>query len=474
MKKLIFYNIIHYFSLFLSILLILNFLVVSKAYAQQTYKIYDIHIIGNVTISEKEIKDFLSIEKEKEVTLDILINIEEKLMKWGYFDSVSVDIIEVEKSQNQEQEANFRYINIVIYLLENLPVNKIEINYPNFYLKNIKSKMKLKENKAFNPKYLEKDLEYISAYPFVSRVSSNIKENEKGISIEINITYKNVISDEISLSTLFFNELKYFFGKTYIPFYISLFTFYPFNSTNYMPTVAISSGFSLLPNFYLSFTFSSEFVDAQNNLLSNNIFLSLIFKNQFIKKKNLIFAFNPFNATIAYDLNKERFKNFTICFDSNINLFNIFLIFNRTNFSYFFYDYFGYYGNTPNNAMQTSLIFNKELNIFLYQPIFNSFDFRFIKNQTHIYSNFVFSNSIDMTIKIYSNPIFYIGFISSSDIIFTNNEEQKFLICYGVGIIFSISIKRFIEFPLTIQYFFLNNFSDGVFYITLLSKRFSF
>ncbi|MFN3411969.1 MAG: POTRA domain-containing protein, partial [Exilispira sp.] len=126
---------------------------------QQKYKIVDIIIDGNKTISNLEIENFLNIKKEKIVFIDKLINLEEDLLNWGYFQSVKVNIEQISQNQindnisiNNDNENNILYdiieIIIQIELYENLPVKHIRIKNENIYLSNIKSRMKLKENKA--------------------------------------------------------------------------------------------------------------------------------------------------------------------------------------------------------------------------------------------------------------------------------------------------------------------------------------
>ncbi len=482
-------NLYLFFLIFLFFFLI--FIIKIEILAQQQYKVNSIIILGNKTITNLEIEDYLNIKKDAIVPIDRLINLEEKLLGWGYFSFVSVNLNQISESsnnENKEDEAksdttnisnndskNNDIIEIVIQIevSENLPVKSIKLENSNIYLLSFKSKMRLKENKAFNPKFLEKDLQTLSLYPFVSRVSSSILEDESFVSIEIFIKLKNQISSEISLSSFLFADFNYFFGKSYLPFYLSLFSFYPFESENYSPSFGASTGVSFFKNFYFNISFISIYNEADEEIFSNTFYLGFNLKNSAIKTDRFSLFFNPLSFSISYSLNKREFDNTSLSFDSYLKFKKFLSFFLKSNLSYYFQDGYFLYGKVPNNGQQITLIYNREYNQFFYPFVFNSFVFRSEPNQIVENGRFVFSSSIDLLLKFFSTQILYFGIIGSFDFLFINKGLNLTYQCFGIGVIFSISIKNILELPFTIQYFWDQSIESGTFYFTILSKRFS-
>ncbi|NMC68298.1 MAG: hypothetical protein GYA61_08760 [Spirochaetales bacterium] len=476
-------NLYLFFLFFLFFFLI--FLYKIEINAQQKYRINDIKIFGNNTISDSEIEDYLNINKDTVVPADRLINLEEKLLSWGYFSLVVVNVNQVlvnsDKESNKEEStvettdkmSDILEIVIQIEVSENLPVRTIKLENANIYLMNFKSKMKLKENKAFNPKFLEKDLQTLSSYPFVSRVSSGILENESFVTIEIYVKLKNQISSEISLSKFLFADFNYYFGKRYLPFYFSLFSFYPFESENYLPTFGASTGVSFFRNFYFNITFTSFYSQTDEDFFSNTLYLGFNLKGSAIKNENFSILFNPLSISVSYDLEKKEFNNTSLFFDSYFKFKKFLSFFLRSNLVYYFQDTSFFYGNVPNSGQQITLIYNREYDQFFYPTTFNSFVFRSEPSQVIRNGNLIFSSSFDILFKFFSTQILYLGLIGSFDFLFIDDGPNYSNQCFGIGFIFSISIKNILELPLTIQYFWNSTIETGTFYFTLLSKRFS-
>lgn len=479
-------------SLFFLILFLININII----AQQQYMVKEIIILGNNTISDTEIENYLKIKNNDILSSESLINIEEKLLNWGYFSFVSVELQQIHndtsnstedekngenKDENSTQSGkvndsnidNFIEINIKIEVIENLPIKSIILKNSNIYLSNFKQKMKLKERKAFNPKFLEMDLQTLSSYPFVSRVSSAINEDESSISVNIFIKFKNHISSEINVSKFFFGDFNYFFGKSFLPFYLSIFSFYPFESENFYPIFAASFGFSVFKNIYFNITYSSLFSNSNLNFNINNFYFSLNSKNYLIKSNNISFFFNPLSISFSYNLNNKEFNNLFIYFDSFFKLKNIISLFLKSNFVYYFDESSFIYGNVPNNGKEITLTYNQNYYQFSYPYIFNSFVLRSEPNQNIENGKSVFSSSFDFLFKIFYTQIFYFGFIASFDFLFINKQQNLINNCFGIGVIFSISINNILELPLTIQYFWEENIKNGIFYFTFLSKRFT-
>lgn len=477
---------LRYFILFYFFILILFYhsINIIAFEDQQKYKILDIIIEGNKTISNLEIENFLNIKKEKIVFIDKLINLEEDLLNWGYFYSVKVNIEQISQNQindnisiNNDNENNILYdiieIIIQIELYENLPVKCIRIKNENIYLSNIKSRMKLKENKAFNPKFLEKDLQNITLYPFVSRVSSTISETESSISIEIFIKLKNEISSEIILSSFLIADFNYHFGKSYIPFYISALLFYPLESNNYLLTFSTSAGISFFKNSYFNIILSSQYSEISQTFDINNLSFGLNLKKQFIKDNKYFLFFNPLSYLFSLNLGSRKPDTTSLYSDLFFNFKRLFSFFLKSSLTYYFSEKNFIYGNVPYNGLETTFIINSNYNQFFYINIFDSFVFRSEPYQIIDNGRFVLSTSADLILKIYSTQIFYVGLILSFDFLFINKEEDIIKFCQGLGIVFSISVKNILSVPLTIQYFWDNNIKSGVFYFTILSKRFS-
>lgn len=455
-------------------------------FAQESYFIHDIFIKGNNTISNDEIIKYLSINKEIKIEAEKLINIEEKLLNWGYFSYVSINF-EIyadnknisendsnnEKSHENNNEEKDIKIDIFINLTENIPVKSIIIKNMNINLLKIKNKIMLKENKAFNPKYLEKDLEYLSKQAFVSRVSSKLIENKDSIDVEIYINFSNKLSSEILISEFSSVNFNYFIGKTFIPLYFSIFFFYPFNNQNFSLDFAGSIGFSLLDNLYFNFILNMNYSESNSSFYIDSLLTGFSYKKYSSNLENLIFYTNPLSLFFSYDMEMKEPKKLFFTSDFTLLFKNLFLIFVRSNFSYYFEDYNFIFGNVPYNGQEIDLVVNKTYNIFFYSGIYDSFIFRSTPFQISDQGKIIFSNSFDFVFKIYSTRLFYIGTLISFDSILYYNSDILSRICYGLGLIFSISIKNFIEIPFTIQYFWESDFNSGVFYFTLLSKRFS-
>lgn len=468
-------------NIFFWLFFFLLFFIQSNLNAQQIYKIEDILISGNKTISNKEILEFLNLKIGESYLAEKLINLDDKLSNWGYFSSVNLTIEENSQKLISDENSNIvnsenrtKSIIIKIEVAENLPIKTILIKNSNIYLSSFKSKMKLKENKAFNPKYLEKDIEILSKYPYVSRVISSIIEEEDSISIEINLMMQNQFSSEIVISKFLIGSFNYFFGKLFIPFYFSIFSFYPFDSENYYPIIGTSIGFSFLPGFYININLSSSYSSLNNKFLSSILSFGLTTNKYISKEKNFTFLLNPCSIFVSYNIDENIYEDLSFSSDTFIKINNNISIFSKISFSYFFQPKEFFFGNIPNNGLNIDLIYNKNYYTFFYSSIFNSFSFRSEPYQISEISDFVFSTSSDFIIKIINTQILYLGLIGSFDFLFINKSNSIFKYCYGIGIIFSFSIKSILELPLTIQYFWEKSFETGVFYFTFLSRRFSF
>ncbi len=478
MKKIHFFkNKKIYFLLFFFLL----FFIQSNLNAQQIYKIEDILISGNKTISNKEILEFLNLKIGENYLAEQLINLDDKISNWGYFSSINLTIEENSQKLISDENSNIvnsenrtKSIIIKIEVTENLPVKVILIKNSNIYLSSFKSKMKLKENKAFNPKYLEKDIEILSKYPYVSRVISSIMEEQDSISIEINLILQNQFSSEIVLSKFLIGSFNYFFGKSFIPFYFSIFSFYPYDSENYYPIIGTSTGFSFLPGFYFNINFISFYSSLNNKFIESNLLLGLTVNKYISKEKNFVFLLNPCSIFLSYNIEKNIYEDLSFSSDSFIKIKNNISIFSKMSFSYFFQQKEFFFGNIPNNGLNIDLIYNKNYYTFFYSSIFNSFSFRSEPYQISEISDFVLSSSSDIVFKIINTQILYLGLIGSFDFLFINKSNSIFKYCYGLGIVFSFSIKNILELPITIQYFWKKSFENGVFYFTFLSRRFSF
>ncbi len=446
--------------------------------AQQLYRIMDIRISGNITISENEIKNYLSIYINCILQSEKLINIEQKLLNWGYFESVIIEITNFD-DQNKSENIDENEIRIIIEIKveENLPIKKLDFQNLNIYVARYKEKMLLKENKAFNSRFLEKDLSNIANLPFVSRVSSKIVEEEGYLIIEIMLKYKNEFSANLKLSDFVSVDFNLYEGKFFFPFYLSSIIFYPFQNKVFYPIVGFSSGISFFKGFYLNFNYYSLFSIFKSKFDYNFVTAGFIYKGFLIQNKNLTYLLNPIEFNISYSIDETKFNNLFLLNEFYIKYKNIFNIYNKSSFTYNFstnnnIEQVSYYGNTPLNGNESNIFLNKSFNIFFYNFIFNLYPVRGFSEYYLIKSQFIFFNTLDLIIKLFSTQILYFGFVISSDYIAYKEIKFTNKITFGIGLVFSISIKNIIELPLSLQYFWINDFNDGVFYFSFLSKRF--
>ncbi|HQJ41173.1 MAG TPA: hypothetical protein PK449_06420, partial [Exilispira sp.] len=163
------------------------------------YFINRIIIQGNSTISNEEICSHLKISENEIYPVETLIDIQNLLVSWGYFNLVEVDfetiynneiIKKIQETYNTANLADLIIINIIITLAENKIVNSYRLINSSINLLNIEKKLKIEEGKAFNPAFLEHDLALISKLPYITRVSSQIIENDLSLDIKVIIEYQ--------------------------------------------------------------------------------------------------------------------------------------------------------------------------------------------------------------------------------------------------------------------------------------------
>ena len=157
-----------------------------------------IEIQGNSTVKTEEILDYLAVSEGNPYAVSYLLDIELRLSKWGYFNSVNCEFTPVDENK----------VNLLIILSENKKVTDFKI-YINKKIWNFKKKRFLiKENKAFNPAFLEKDIQSLSGEDYVTHIYSEFHDQPEGMGISVFIEKKGQISWEILVS----NHLTLGFG----------------------------------------------------------------------------------------------------------------------------------------------------------------------------------------------------------------------------------------------------------------------
>ncbi|GEM_PF-3187983 len=442
------------------------------------YFINRIIIQGNSTISNEEICSHLKISENEIYPVETLIDIQNLLVSWGYFNLVEVDfetiynneiIKKIQETYNTANLADLIIINIIITLAENKIVNSYRLINSSINLLNIEKKLKIEEGKAFNPAFLEHDLALISKLPYITRVSSQIIENDLSLDIKVIIEYQNKSEYQFSMQNFIETSFSYEIGKTYFPIILSFSIFYPFNKESLAPSIAFGIGLNVLPCFEI---YALENFLFQNNFDKNYQYGTIFgfsLKGYLINSQIFRLDLNPLSININFlnDFSDYSFSVRTDIFFKAFNFVNLFFS------SIYYKNSYGLikYGNSPNSDNSFTIS-----NYFLSSPYFyflypEVIPFRFMDNVSSINGSQAFSFSSDLLIHIFSISIVNTSLICSCDLIKISGDTN-ILLCYGLGLLFSIGVPGIVSLPLSIQYFWDKDFINGIVKFTFLAKKF--
>ena len=472
-----------YIKAFFIILSIFSFLLFFNFYSitllGSEYFINRISIHGNSTISNEEICSHLKISENEIYPIETLIDIQNLLVSWGYFNLVEVDfeiidnneiIKKIQETYNTANLADLIIINIIITLAENKIVNSYRLINSSINLLNIEKKLKIQEGKAFNPPFLEHDLAFISKLPYITRVSSQIIESDLSLDIKIIIEYQNKSEYQFSMQNFIETSFSYEIGKVYFPIILSFGIFYPFDKESLTPSISFGIGLNVLPclevymlenflfqnNFDTNYQYGTIFGSSLKGLLINSDILKLDL-NPLSVNINFLNDFSDYSFNMRTDIFLKAFNFVSLYFSS---------IYHKNSYGLI------KYGNSPNSNNSFTIS-----NYFLSSPYFyflypEVIPFRFMDNISSITGLQSFSFSSDLLIHIFSISIVNTSLICSCDLIKISGDKN-ILLCYGLGLLFSIGVPGVVSVPLSIQYFWDKDFIKGIVKFTFLAKRFT-
>lgn len=426
--------------------LFLLFLLIAPTIYSLDLTIEKIEIINNRSISKAEILSFLQLRENKKVDVPTLIKIKDKLLNWGYFNSVEVNF---KKNNNK--------VFITIKVKENPILENIKIYVNNHISVYYKKYITIKNNKPFNQKILENNIKALYKLPEISQISYKLSNSgEKNVILNIYITKKIVQSYYFGI----YNFLDLSFGIE------KLDLFFPFDI--YLSLLYLNKTF-IFPNLYLNSLFNIELT----NKLSFFTNIPVSFLNDTISINfvpGLFLNLNKFSFSLFYNINYKLFSfHNTNYFNlKNLNIINKFEInYNPDNKNIFFtnsaFSFNNFYLSNHSNIFQITNTF-----IIPYLSIRGFKTLGLIKPYI-INSKYSINYNVDFIFTFLYLNFFNFGLILSNDLIYLyNNTFENLYSTLGFGLYIEAGIKKILSIPIILEVFTnINNFNSYTIYFEL-------